>query len=149
MCVSAFGGMPMMPPGGLSGVRRLQPPGVPAGSIAAPGVDVLARARAAAGAGRWLDVLGATEHVSPAVSDPAVLIDATLLRATALAQLGRAGEALSLLQSARQREAIGGRPAGAAALALGEAELRFALGQPQQVIALLTEGSSSKVQVIL
>ena len=133
----------MVSPGGFAAPPALQQLGLAAGSPPAPSADVLGPARLAAQAARWPDVLTAIDQVTAATpAEPPVPLEATVLRATALAALGRGNEAVASLQSARQREALAGRPGAGAMLALSEAQLLFTLGQGQLVITALTEAAN-------
>ncbi|HUA46608.1 MAG TPA: hypothetical protein VMA77_15355 [Solirubrobacteraceae bacterium] len=103
--------------------------------------DALEATQAALLNGRWADALALADGAIADTSDPDVIVAATVARGTALAQLERPGEALGSLQMAREREQAAGRVVNAAELALAQAGLQVASGEPQSAIASLVDAA--------
>jgi hypothetical protein len=112
------------------------------GASGEPGAEPLAAVHAAYLAGRVADALQASETVIVTATDPAVVVEAVMARAEALAQVGLAADAFGLLRSARDKERAAGRPGGAAKLSMAESALHMAAGEMSAAKSALIEASN-------
>jgi len=107
-----------------------------------PEAGPLAAVRGAMAAGRPADVLQESEAILATATDPAVVVEATAARASALTQVGRPGDAFALLRSARDQQKAAGRPTVAATLSVAESGLRTASGDLPAAISALIEAAN-------
>ena len=112
------------------------------GAAGAPPVDWRAALRAAVAAGRVADVLQAAEALIVTATDPAIVVEAVMARAEALAQVGLAADAFSLLQNTRGQERAAGHAGEAGQLSMAESTLRIASGDAQAAMSALIEAAN-------
>ncbi len=112
------------------------------GAAGTPPADWRAALRAAVAAGRVADVLQAAEALIVTATDPAVVVEAVTARADALAQVGLAADAFSLLQNTRGQERAAGRAGQAGQLSMAESALRMASGDAQAAMSALIEAAN-------
>jgi len=107
-----------------------------------PEADPLAPVRAAMIAGRVAEVLQSSEAVIVTATDPAVVVEAVMARAEALAQVGLSPDAITLLRSTREKEKAASRPDNAAKLSMAESALRMASGDMSAATTALIEAAN-------